>query len=68
MPDNAKRVEQALARARDVAVELVRQGRLEEAVRLTLDAVREAMAPLAASVAQLTTARRACESRGREVK
>ena len=54
MPADVERVEQVLARARDVAVELVRQGRLEEATRLTLDAVREAMAPLAASVAQLT--------------
>ena len=54
MPGGVKRVERALARAGDVAVELVRQGRLEEATRLTLDAVREAMAPLAASVAQLT--------------
>ena len=54
MPADAERVGQALTRARDVVVELVRQGKLEEAAKLTLDAIREALAPLAVSVAELT--------------
>jgi len=46
-------VERALAQAREAVVEMVRRGRLEEAIGLVLDSLREALAPLVKSVVEL---------------
>ena len=46
-------VERALAQAREAVVEMVRRGRLEEAIGLVLDSLREALTPLVKSVVEL---------------
>ena len=54
MPVDVGHVGEALSRAEDVAVEMVRQGRLDYAMKTVLGAIREALLPLVESVNELT--------------
>jgi len=54
VPTSVEHVKKALARAEDVAVEMVRQGKIDCAMKTVFGAIREALAPLVESVGQLT--------------
>ena len=54
MPESVEHVERALTKAEEVAVEMVRQGRLDCAMKMVFGAIREALAPLVETVNKLT--------------
>ena len=54
MTANVEHLERSLVEVREVVLEMVRHGRLEDAAKLALDGLREALVPLAKSVAELT--------------
>ena len=53
MPVNVEHVEEALSKAEEVAVEMVKQGELDYAMKTAFGAMREALAPLVESVNEL---------------